>query len=173
MQTMIDYTDTTARFLREYANARTIELNALTGEGFTPIPDEQLQASGMAWQLGYIARAAQGELPREDEEFHEEHILDGVDDVLRCLFWPPGIGNNYQIPETFWSHPLGGMLARAILWAREGDLITLQQAADLRGVTAQAISNAVRDGRLNAYINPDAPARQGRTLVSRQEIEEQ
>ena len=62
------------------------------------------------------------------------------------------------------------MCARALLWAYGDQLITLQHAADVARVSVQAVSQAVDAGRLGSFIDPDAPARQGRTLVSRTEV---
>lgn len=51
------------------------------------------------------------------------------------------------------------------------DLITQAAAAEIAGITIQAINQAIRDGRLNRYENPDAKyRRQGATLVSEAEI---
>ena len=51
------------------------------------------------------------------------------------------------------------------------DLITQTQAAAIAGITIQAISNAVRDGRLRGYENPAAPNPQrGSTLVRKTEV---
>jgi hypothetical protein len=52
------------------------------------------------------------------------------------------------------------------------DLITQAEAAEIVNVTTQAIHNAIRDGRLRGYKNPNAKRkRQGATLVSRSEVE--
>lgn len=51
------------------------------------------------------------------------------------------------------------------------DLITQAEAAELLGVSIQAVNNMIRDGRLRGYKNPDANQRQGRTLVSRTQVE--
>jgi len=51
------------------------------------------------------------------------------------------------------------------------DLITQSDAAQIAGVTVQAISNAVRDGRLRGYENPDAPnPHKGGTLVRKSQV---
>jgi hypothetical protein len=52
------------------------------------------------------------------------------------------------------------------------DLITQAQAAELGAPSVQAVNNAIRDGRLTGYNNPDAEhQRQGKTLVSRSAVE--
>lgn len=52
------------------------------------------------------------------------------------------------------------------------DLITQAEAVELGAPSIQAVNNAIRDGRLRGYNNPDAEyQRQGKTLVSRAEIQ--
>ena len=55
--------------------------------------------------------------------------------------------------------------------APPGNLITLSEAARLRGVSLQAISQAVTRGTLKAYHDPQAPRHQGRRLVLRSDVE--
>lgn len=58
------------------------------------------------------------------------------------------------------------------LFRRPEDLITQGEAARLVGVSPQAVSNALRDGRLNAYEQEDAVGhRPGDRLVSRRDVE--
>lgn len=51
-----------------------------------------------------------------------------------------------------------------------GDLITLSEAAELMGVTVQAIDQRVNRLALAVYIDRSAPQRQGRRLVRRSEV---
>ena len=71
----------------------------------------------------------------------------------------------------FCTTALGQMVSRALLQIKGDELITLAEAAEMRGVSVPAISRAVQNGRLTRYVDPDAPKRQGRTLVSRAEVE--
>lgn len=51
------------------------------------------------------------------------------------------------------------------------DAITQAEAAEIAGITIQAINQAIRDGRLTKFDNPDAKyRRQGATLVSEAEV---
>jgi hypothetical protein len=50
------------------------------------------------------------------------------------------------------------------------DLITIKAASDLTGKSIQALSQACQLGKLAYYADPAARQRQGRILVSRQEI---
>ena len=52
---------------------------------------------------------------------------------------------------------------------RPTDLITQGEYAKGSGVSIAAIGQAIRDGRLEGYKNPNAPTRQGRTLISEAE----
>lgn len=54
----------------------------------------------------------------------------------------------------------------------DSDLITQAEAADLVGLTVASISLALDKGNLREYINPGAPTRQGRRLVSRAAVRE-
>ena len=168
------YLDTVTDFLYDYYQRRRWEIE----QGFLGIqvPNAApalILNSALADLLTDIARAAAGFTEHTEGGWAEGILMEGIQDLMERLFCPPGLGSAYDIPARFWETPLGQMVARALLWIREDQLITLQQAADLRGVTVQAISRAVQNGRLTRYVDPDAPARQGRTLVSRQEVEEQ
>lgn len=51
------------------------------------------------------------------------------------------------------------------------DLITQAEAVEIGAPSVQAVNNAIRDGRLQRYTNPDAKyQRQGKTLVSKAEV---
>ena len=57
--------------------------------------------------------------------------------------------------------------ARAFI---DSDLITQAEAAKIAGIKTQAINQAIRDGRLDSFTNPDAEyQRRERTLVSRRQ----
>jgi hypothetical protein len=162
------YKDTITRFLAQYGEWLEYQLQALE-------PAHDLAETGLARQLAFIAQAAAGDLQHyagDDEDPLEEQILSDVADLLARLYHVPGIGttDDVDVPAAFWDHPLGQMCARALLWALEGKLITLQEAADTAWVTVQAVSQAVATGRLAGYIDPDATQRQGRTLVKRTDV---
>lgn len=94
----------------------------------------------------------------DDDGFEEQcHIYRAADGTLiNCWIANPnrdGLGFDDQV-----------------IWFVD-DLITQAEAAQLRGVTTQAIHQAIKDGRLRSYINSDAPKHQGRTLISRKDVE--
>jgi hypothetical protein len=65
------------------------------------------------------------------------------------------------------------MLEDALLDATPDDLITQTEAAKIANVTPQAVNNAIRDGRLRAYSDPDAVAhRPGDRRVSEAAVRE-
>ena len=166
MTTPETYRDTIERFLAVYGEWLGYQLQALN-------PAHDLATCGLARQLTFIAQAAAGDLPRDDDEELEEQILSDVADLVARLYYVPGIGttDDVDVPAVFWDHPLGQMCARALLWALEGELITLQEAADTARVSVQAVSQAVAAGRIAGYVDPDASERQGRTLVKRVDVQ--
>jgi len=167
------YEETVRRFIREYANRRTWEIEqAFLGIQVGMITDELAFGSALADQLAEIARAADGQMEHTENGWTEGVLYEGVQDLMERLFCPPGLGTAYDIPARFWETDLGQMVARAMLWMRGDELITIREAAELRGVSVQAISQAIAAGKLRRYVDPDAPARQGRVLVSRREVME-
>jgi hypothetical protein len=167
------YRETIEQFLVAYWTRRRWEIEqTVLGVQIPHVQMEVLFNSALADQLAEIARAAAGEMEHSENGFTEGVLQEGIQDLMERLFAPPGLYSSYTIPVRFWEHSLGQMVARAFLWMRGDELITLKVAAEIRNVTIQAISQAVQDGRLRRYVDPDAPERQGRTLVSRQEVEE-
>lgn len=76
-------------------------------------------------------------------------------------------------PEAEWLIGLAEDAAIAFRGEFDPDykLITQAQAVALGAPSIQAVNQAIRDGRLKSYENPKSQGkRQGRTLVSRQEI---
>jgi len=158
--------------LRQYAAHILEELEALAGQTFAPVPDDVLIISATAMRITAIAMVAGGDMPHDSAGVREALVLAEVEGLLRRLFWSPGMREDEPVvvPSAFWPTELGKTVARAVLWAKAGDLITMQEAADLRGVGLTAISNAVARGALQRFVNPDAPRRQGHILVSRDEV---
>jgi hypothetical protein len=167
------YKETIERFILDYFNQRRRELEGAF-PGIIQIPSverERLFNSELAADLALIASAAAGELKLSDldEVFIFEIVL-VIQDLMERLFSDP-LTYRYNIPERFWTTPLGKMVAKARLRLSKDELIPIKEAAELLGVSVQAISRAVKNGRLTRYVDPDAPERQGRTLVSRREVE--
>lgn len=164
------YRETIKTFVMEYFTRRRWEIE----QGFLGIQVGHLMPqtvynSVLADQLAEIALAAAGE--RKHDEFNDGVLQECIQDLMERLYAPPGLGSAYEIPERFWDTPLGQMVARALVWLKGDELITLAEAARIRGVTIPAISQAVDACRLRRYVDPDARQRQGRTLVSRSEVE--
>jgi len=165
------YRDTIISFLAAYYGGRAWEMRESFGLYQLPplLTNDQLLHTMLAQQLAEIARAAAGEIPHSEEA--AEIIYQNIQDLMEALFAPRGVGTGYQIPASFWDSPLGQMVSRAILWIKGDELISLAEAAKIRGVSIPAISQAVKAGRLTRYVDPNASQRQGRTLVSRAEVE--
>ena len=85
----------------------------------------------MSNRLHVTAQAAVG-IPHRHQVI-AEYVITAVDDIVRALFSSPvpKYPDFEQAPAPFWDTPLGMMCARALLWAYQGDLVTLQEAADL------------------------------------------
>ena len=167
------YRETIEQFLLAYWTRRTWEIEqTILGVQIPLIAPDTLYNSALADQLAEIARCAGGGVQHSEDGFTEGVIQEGIQDLMERLFCPPGLYTAYDIPSRFWEHPLGQMVARALLWIRGDELITLTEAAEIRGVTVQAISQAVKVGRLTRYVDPDAANPQrSRTLVSRCEVD--
>lgn len=165
------YQETIQQFVTEYFARRRWEIEqAFLGVQIPHLRPEAIYQSALADQLTEIARAANGEM--SDDEWTRGVVYEGIQDLMERLFAPPGLTGAYDIPERFWDTPLGQMVGRAFIWVKGDELITLTAAAEIRGVSVQAISQAVRKGRLRHYIDPDAANPQkSRTLVSRADVE--
>lgn len=117
--------------------------------GFTlEIAEEELGRTFLADELALLARAAAGEIDRSEENV--SIVYETLQDILEFLFARP-YSSSYPIPEEFWTSPLGQMFSRVAEWLREGEtLLSLAEAARRAGVSVQAVSQAIRDGRLPA-----------------------
>lgn len=117
--------------------------------------------------------------------------------VIYCADITPGNSSGYELAvtcagirylesTTVWAEDgavskfcpafRAGDLVDAIEAARrwiDEDLITQAEAAQLAGITTQAVHNATRDGRLETYANDEAAnPRHGGKLVSRQQVQQ-
>jgi hypothetical protein len=166
------YRETILQFLRHYWEGRKWEMQESFGFHQLPIlSDEQLLHCPLAHDLAEIAQAAAANMADDPQNIARAVIYETIQGLTEDLFAPRGLGTAYRIPASFWDSPLGQMVARAYLWLKGDELITLAEAAEMRGVSIPAMSQAVKDGRLTRYVDPNAGARQGRTLVSRAEVE--
>jgi hypothetical protein len=104
-----------------------------------------------------------------DEVAHDFMLILIEDDGEQCRIYQAADGamiNCWHGPPTDDGYGFDDQTA----WFME-DLITQAEAAEMTDVTISAIHQAIKDGRLHGYQNPDAPQRQGRTLVSQSEVE--
>lgn len=76
----------------------------------------------------------------------------------------------YDIPRYWAETDMGALWWQAAIRAQGDEMITIAEAAELAGVTVQAISQRISAGKLTGYINPLANERQGRRLVRRSDV---
>jgi len=79
--------------------------------------------------------------------------------------------NRYEIPAYWADTELGALWWSAVIRIQGDELITLTEAASIAGVSVQAISQRIKAGTLEAFVDPLAPSRQGRQLVRRSDVE--
>lgn len=88
--------------------------------------------------------------------------------LAEWLFCPPG-ASTYTVPKG-WLHPMGELWHLAMIFVSGDDLITITEAAKLAGISTQAVHGRIARGTITAYIDPNAPAHQGRRLVRRKDF---
>jgi hypothetical protein len=155
------YRDTCIDFLRMYWNRATWIMGDRWGFHNLPLQTEDdLLHAMIAEDLAIIAKAANGDT--EHNDWNVGIVAETIEGICEDLH-----PFNYATPTDFWESSIGQMMARANLWLQGDELITIAEAARIRGVTPQAISA----GRLTGYIDPSAPQCQVRRLVSRAEVE--
>jgi hypothetical protein len=165
------YHDTILQFLRQYWEGRRWEMQESFGFHLPPLTNEQLLLTPLAYNLAEIAQAAAGNMADDPQNIARAVVYETIQGLMEDLYAPRGLGAVYRPPESFYNTPLGRMVSRAYLWLKRDELITLAEAAEMRGVSIPAMSQAVKDGRLTRYVDPNAGSRQGHTLVSRAEVE--
>lgn len=105
-----------------------------------------------------------GEIDEDSGEIHEI-----CQSMAEWLFALPNHAR-YEIPRQWAETDMGALWWQAIIRAQGDEMITIAQAAELAGVTVQAISQRISAGKLTGYINPLANERQGRRLVRRSDV---
>lgn len=166
--------DRITRIVAEFAVAYWHRLRWQAGQ-FFPGADAQLELAVTADNVlqrmmepqEWLVMARYGaNLVDEDAQYVYE-ICQGV---VEWLFAIPG-SNAYAIPDTFADTPFGALWAAALVRAQGDELITMTAAAELAGVTVQAINGRIARGTLRAYIDPFAanPQRE-RRLVKRGDV---
>lgn len=101
------------------------------------------------------------------------YIYEICQGVAEWLFAVPG-SSSYTTPDSFSDTPFGALWSAAFLRVQGDSLVTITEAAELAGVTVQAISARIDRGTLKAYTDPMAPnPRSGRRLVKRSDVGQQ
>ena len=133
-----------------------------------PFREEWLERGMEPQEWLLMARAALGLVePTGDNRAYVREI---VQSLAEWLFATPG-SYAYEIPSAWYETPMGALWAAALIWTEGDELITLKEAAEIAGVSLPAISTRVSRGTLRAFVNPLAPAHQGRKLVRRSDVE--
>lgn len=113
-----------------------------------------------------MARYGAGLLPNADPS----EIYEICQSLADWLFAFPGT-SHYTIPAEWSETPMGALWAMAFARVQGDELITMAQAAQIAGVTVQAIAGRIDRGALTSYADPSAPNPQkGRRLVRRNDI---
>lgn len=99
-----------------------------------------------------------------------EEVRDAVQAICETLFANPLL-LEYEIPESFWAHPLGRVCATALAVTQGADLIHVSEAARLLGWSLSRVGNAIRDGRLQALTVHDRARGRSRRMLCRAEVE--
>lgn len=128
-------------------------------------PAEGLQHTmeGQEW----LTMALYGAGLLDEDAGYMREICQGM---AEWMFARPGGFYTYDIPEMWANTPMGALWWLAILRTEGDELITLTEAAQIAGVTVQAISQRIQRGSLRAFTDPFAPERQGRQKVRRSEV---
>ena len=136
--------------------------NALQQLHANPAEGLRYTMEGQEWHS--MARYGAGLIDADAWEMRE--ICQGM---AEWLFAVPG-SNAYTIPASSYATPMGALWAMALIRTEGDELITIAEAAQLAGVSVQAISQRIERGKLQAFINPFAPERQGRQMVRRRDV---
>lgn len=103
------------------------------------------------------------------EEFDAGYVYEICQGMAEWLFAIPGM-SAYSIPDEWADSPMGALWWAAYIRVSGDELITITDAAKIAGVTIQTISQRIDRGKLKAFIDPLADARQGRRLVRRDDV---
>jgi len=165
------YQYTIETFLTMYWRDRVHQVQETAlGVQIPHVTNDILYQSGFALELAEIARAAVGELERND--YNVGIINETIQSLCERLFAVPGLDYSYDIPVSFWSTELGQIVAMARLWQMGDELITLTEAAKILNIKLPSIKSKVDKGQLMAYFDPASPNPQKeRVKLSRKEVE--
>jgi len=99
---------------------------------------DNLYNNGLGWTLQEIAKAAEGQLERNDVTCME--TLDACQQICEWMFARPAMFSAYDIPSDFWATPIGDIVLRAHIWARGDELITISRAKEISGRSLSHLS---------------------------------
>ena len=105
-------------------------------------------------------------------EADSAYIYEICQGVAEWLFAMPN-ASTYTIPDSFSDTPFGALWSAAFVRVQGDNLITIAEAAEMMGVSVQAISARIDRGKtLKGYVDPLATnPRSGRRLVKKSDIE--
>jgi len=168
-------TATVQQFAREYWERLCWQAGQLV-PGADSTLGERLPAKAWKDPLPYMmeaqewlvmAKAGAGLLPKSDDLRYEvREICQGL---AEWLFAVPG-AYTYQIPDFWAETDMGRLWWAAQIWVEGDELITQAEAAELAGVTVQAISARVSRGTLRSFTDPTEPNPQRQKRVRKSDI---
>jgi hypothetical protein len=147
-------------FLRLWAEDLSQKAISLGSSSDVP---EDLLATPAGQKLLTIAQAGQPGADRAE-------VADCVSDILAALFGVPGEAE-YSVPPEFWETEIGALIAAAQVWAREDELVSMSEAAEISGKSLSALSQLVARGKLRRYPDPAELNPQKRNRLLRSEVE--
>lgn len=124
------------------------------------------------WLL--MARAGLGlvETTPETEATIQHSVLQICNSLKSWLFTIPP-DSPYPTPFAFADTEIGELWHAAMIWAIGRDqLVTVVEAANMLGISRQAVSQRMFARKLTVLVDPWAPQHQGRNLLLRSEIAE-
>lgn len=117
----------------------------------------------------WLALARYGAGLATDEDPGEMYEI--CQSMAEWLFSIPGT-SAYTIPAEWYETPMGALWGMAFAKVQGDELITITQAAEIAGVSMQAIAQRIDRGTLTGYTDPSAPNPQkSRRLVRRSDVQ--
>lgn len=170
-------TQTTEEIVRNFTNQFWQDLCRKAGQ-MVPGADMDLDAKlpADAWSNPFrymmepqewleMARYGAGEIDGDPAYIYE--ICQGL---AEWLFSIP-VSSQYEIPAYWYETDMGALWASAFIRSQGDELITITEAAELAGVSQQAISARIDRGTLRSYVDPNEPNPQrGRRKVRKSDI---
>ena len=148
----------------------------VAGAQLPPQTPEQLYDQLFGATLRQIAAAAEGLLPDDDEVRAE--VYEACQQVCEWMWARPGMPAQYYIPDghnpagaNWWHTPIGWLVMSALAWCRGDEFISPSQAAKLAGVSPSAVSQWLKRGQLQMYLDPHEPNPQRATRLLRSDVE--